>query len=79
MAISPDKISAITSRTDNFIRATFAISEFGDSTSSGITVDLSTSHDKIADSKSRGRDSLARSRWIARRSLVSRRSTCSAN
>lgn len=51
VTVTTNKISTASSRTDDFIRATFAIGEFGDSTSRSIAVDLNTSHDKIANFK----------------------------
>jgi hypothetical protein len=55
MAVTVDKIGTKTSRADNFIGSAFATRDFGNNTSGGITVDLDTSHDKIADSKGKRR------------------------
>jgi hypothetical protein len=52
MAVTANQISTKTSRFDNFIRTTFAISELSNCSRSGIAVDLNTSHDKITNSES---------------------------
>jgi hypothetical protein len=44
-------VGSETSRFNNLIRSTFAVSEFSNSSSSGITVNLDTSHNEITNSK----------------------------
>jgi hypothetical protein len=49
-----DKIGTITSSFNNFIRTGFVIGKFSNFTSSGITLNLDTGHNKIANSKCDG-------------------------
>jgi len=51
VTVTANKIGTASSRTDDFIRATFAIGKFGDSASRSIAVDLNTSHNEIANFK----------------------------
>jgi hypothetical protein len=54
MAMTTNKIGAETSRFDNFVGPTFAISELSNCSGSSIAVNLNTSHDKIANSEING-------------------------
>ena len=51
VAMAADKVGTEPSRFDDFIRATFTISEFSNSSGRGVAVNLDFSHDKVADSK----------------------------
>ena len=50
--MSSNHVGSETSRFNNLIRSTFAVSKFSDSSSSGVAVHLDFSHNEIADSKS---------------------------
>jgi hypothetical protein len=51
VSMSLDEISAKPSRFNNHIRSTFTVGKFSNSSSGGITVDLDSGHDKVANSK----------------------------
>ena len=52
--VTPDKISAEACSFNDFIWATFAIRQFSNGAGGSVTVDLDTSHDKIANGKGNG-------------------------
>jgi hypothetical protein len=52
--ITTNKISAIAGSLDDFVRSAFAIRQFSDGAGGSVTVDLDTSHDKIANSEGDG-------------------------
>jgi hypothetical protein len=54
-AVATNKVGTETRSLDNFVRATFAIGEFGNSAGGSVAVYLDSGHDKIANSKGNGR------------------------